>query len=54
MDITVAFILKSWSLMALIMVVMWIGMTFLTIKVGDLIDKWISNRKKEHNKNDKI
>lgn len=47
MDITVAFILKSWSLMALIMVVMWIGMTFLTIKIGDFIDKLIEKKKKK-------
>lgn len=52
MDETILFIVKSWSVMALIMVVMWIGMTFLTIKVGDLIDKWISNRKKDKKEND--
>lgn len=47
MDVTILFILKSWSLMALIMVVMWIGMTFLTIKVGDFIDKLIEKKKKK-------
>lgn len=47
MDVTILFILKSWSLMELIMVVMWIGMTFLTIKVGDWIDKLIEKKKKK-------
>lgn len=47
MDVTILFILKSWSLMALILVVMWIVMTALTIKVGDWIDKLIEKKKKK-------
>ncbi len=47
MDVTLAFILKSWAMMALIMTIMWIGMTALTIKVGDWIDKLIEKKKKK-------
>lgn len=54
MDVTIAFILKSWAMMALIMTIMWIGMTALTIKVGDWIDKLIEKKKKKgDNKNGK-
>jgi len=50
MDVTIAFILKSWAVMALIMTIMWIGLTFLTIKIGDFIDKLIEKKKEKTNK----
>ena len=51
MDVTVAFILKSWALMSALLFVMGFGITFLTIKVGGLIDKWIEDKKKKRGDN---
>lgn len=50
MDETVAYILKSWAVVSVILVFFGFGVTLFTIKVCDLIDKIIKHRKEKHNK----